>query len=166
MTSTGRAFHSRANCRYGLSLLLLSLTVWLSGCDEPFVVMAGGKLSGDVAEPLEDWSVLNDVEIVQIETNPEKPYSVNVWMIARGPYLYIATDEGETRWTRNMDANPAVRLRVDGKIYELHATRVTDEQEKRSIGKEYVKKYGVDEDDDDNWVQNGQLFRLGPRQSY
>ena len=162
MTCTGRAFHMKANYHYGLSFLLISLTMLLSGCDEPFIVMPGGELSGEVAELPDDWTSLNEVEIVQIETRPEEPYSVNVWMIARGPYVYIATGEDDTRWTRHIDVNPAIRLRIEGKIYELRASRVENQNEKISIGEEYTKKYGVD-DDDDNWVDNGQLFRLEPR---
>ncbi len=161
MTFTGRVFNRKVSYRLGLGFFLLPLTALLSGCDEPFIVMAGGQLTGEVTEPPADWTELNHVEIVQIETRPRDPYSVNVWMIGKGPHVYVATGEDDTRWTRNIDADPAVRLRVEGKIYPLTAHRVEDKREKRAIGLEYAKKYGVD-DDDDNWVQNGQLFRLDP----
>lgn len=150
-----------ANDRLLLSVLLLSLCALLAGCDEPFIVMAGGALTGEAADPPADWTPLNEVEIVQLETRPEDPYSVNVWMVARGPDMYVATGAGDTRWTKHLAANPDVRLRVDGKIYALEAYLVDDEAEKISIGAEYVKKYGVDEDD--NWVDEGRLYRLDRR---
>lgn len=157
----GRSVSRTANDRLLFSILLLTLSTLLAGCDEPFIVMAGGALTGETDDPPLDWTPLNEVEVVQLETRPEDPYSVNVWMIARGKNIYVATGTGETRWTRNIAENPDVRLRVDGKIYALEATRVTDETEKIDIGNEYVKKYGVD--DDDNWVDEGQLYRLDRR---
>jgi len=140
---------------------LILLPLLLAGCAEPFIVMPGGKLSGEVADPPADWTPLNEVEIVQLETRPEDPYSVNVWMIAKGPHIYIATGEDDTNWTRHIDENPDVRLRINGTIYELTARRVLNRDEKIEIGRAYVEKYGVD--DDDNWVESGQLFRLDRR---
>lgn len=157
----GRSFSRTADDRLLLSLLLITLSMLLAGCDEPFIVMSGGALTGEVKDPPADWTPLNDVEVVQLETRPEDPYSVNVWMIASGSNIYVATGKGETRWTRNIAVNPDVRLRIDGNVYELEAYLVQDQTEKIAIGNEYVKKYGVDEDD--NWVDEGQLYRLDRR---
>jgi len=82
-------------------------------------------------------------------------------MIASGRDIYVATGKGETHWTRNIAENPDVRLRVGDKVYELEAYLVKDESEKIAIGNQYVEKYGVDEDD--NWVDEGQLYRLDRR---
>ena len=125
------------------------------------IVMAGGQLSGEVTDPPADWSEFNDEEIIQLETRPEDPYSVNIWMIASGPNLYVATGDDPTRWSRILEENPDVRVRIRGLIYELEAHRVEDVVEKTAIGNEYVRKYDVD--DDDNWVEEGQLFRLDRR---
>lgn len=157
----GPVNQSTTHARLCLSLILLSLTGLLAGCDEPFIVMSGGALSGEVADPPADWTPMNEIDVVQLETNPEDPYSVNVWMIASGPDIYVATGEGDTNWSENIDRNPDVRLRVDGTIYPLEAYRVLDQKEKAAIGAMYVEKYGVD--DDDNWIQTGQLFRLDRR---
>jgi hypothetical protein len=152
---------SGSTYRPAIGLILAALLAAMSGCAEPFIVMAGGELAGEVADPPVDWSEYNDEEIIQLETRPEDPYSVNIWMIARGPDLYVATGDDPTRWTRNIDENPDVRVRIQGVIYELEASRVEDLEEKTAIGTEYVAKYKVD--DDDNWVQEGQLFRLDRR---
>lgn len=142
-------------------MLLLVFSALLAGCDEPFIVMAGEALTGEVVDPPVDWTELNSEEIVQLETQPEDPYSVNIWMIGKGPDVYVATGDDPTRWSRNIDENPNVRLRIQGKIYELEAQRIEDRAEKEAIGAEYVAKYDVD--DGDNWVQEGQLFRLDRR---
>lgn len=140
---------------------LLILLVALSGCDEPFVVLAGEELSGEIVDPPADWADYADVEIAQLETRPDDPYSVNIWIVSLGPDLYVATGEDDTRWTKHIDANPDVRVRIEGQIFELEATRIADLDEKRRAGTEYVSKYQVEQDD--NWVVNGQLFRLDRR---
>ena len=148
-------------CRLALAILLISFTTALAGCAEPFIVLAGDELSGEVTDPPADWSALEAEEIIQLETQPDDPYSVNIWMVAQGPDLYVATGDDPTNWTRHIDENPDVRVRIRGLIYELEAVRVGDQEEKRRIGMAYVSKYDVD--DDDNWVRDGQLFRLDRR---
>ena len=147
--------------RLASGVILIACSTALSGCAEPFVVLAGGELAGKVEDPPVDWTPLNDEEIVQLETRPEDPYSVNIWMIGYGPDLYVATGDDPTGWSEHIDANPDVRVRIRGVIYELEARRVDDLEEKTRIGDEYVGKYDVD--DDDNWVETGQLFRLDRR---
>lgn len=158
-----RLNHLRTFSRLAPGLLLITCTAVLSGCAEPFIVFAGDALTGEVSDPPADWTALNEEEIIQLETRPDDPYSVNIWMVAHGPDLYVATGNDPTNWSKNIDNNPDVRVRIRGVIYELEAHRVDDLEEKSRIGKEYVRKYNVDEDEDDNWVQNGQLFRLDRR---
>lgn len=158
---TGKLPEQSPGFRSAIGLLLIAIAATLSGCAEPFIVMAGGQLSGEVTDPPADWSEFNDEEIIQLEARPEDPYSVNIWMIASGPDLYVATGDDPTRWSRILDENPDVRVRIRGLIYELEAHRVDDVVEKTAIGNEYVSKYDVD--DDDNWVEEGQLFRLDRR---
>ena len=157
----GSSAHRRTGYRLAIGFLLISFTSALTGCAEPFIVMAGGELTGEVADPPVDWTEVSDEEIIQLETQPDDPYSVNIWMVGAGPDLYVATGDDPTNWTEHIDENSDVRVRIRGIIYELEATRVDDVEEKTRIGMEYVEKYDVD--DDDNWVENGQLFRLDRR---
>ncbi len=143
------------------SLLALVLVALAAGCGGPFLVLPGGKLEGTMAAAPDDWSVTREVDTVQLETRPADPYSVNIWMIGKGPHVYVATGDDPTGWSEHLDRNPDVRLRVRGVVYELEAQRVVDLDEKLAIGDEYVQKYDVDADD--NWVQDGQLFRLDRR---
>ena len=141
-----------------MSLFLLCL---LAGCSEPFIVMSGGALSGTVLDPPVDWTAFADVDVVQIETRPADPYSVNIWMAAIERDIYIATGADDTNWSAHLDADPDVRLRIGTEIFELEAARVLDNREKRAVASVYVDKYGLDADD--NWVLDGQVFRLDRR---
>jgi hypothetical protein len=141
------------------SIFLLFL---LSACSEPFIVMAGEELVGAVKDAPPDWTSHNEVDIVQIETRPSEPYSVNVWMAGIGPDIYIATGSDDTNWTEHLAENPDIRIRIDGDIFELEATKVTDNRERRTVVGAYVEKYDLDPED--NWVlDDGQIFRLDRR---
>ena len=135
-----------------------------TGCgDEPFIVLPGGELNGEVADPLVDWSELNSVEVIQLETRPDDPYSVNIWMAALGQHIYVATSEGGTNWTEHLDSDRDVRIKINGVLYELEAVAVIDTSERESVAEEYVRKYDVDDDDEDSWVSTGRIYRLDRR---
>ncbi len=142
-------------------LPLAFLLLLFAGCAEPFIVFSGDALTGTLTPPPGDWSALNEVDVVQLETRPSDPYSVNIWTAGIGPNIYVATSEGGTRWTEHLAASRDVRLKINDAVYELEAVAVTDLQELALVAAEYVRKYDVDEDD--NWVLDGQIFRLDRR---
>jgi len=137
-----------------MSALLLSL----AGCSEPFIVFAGGELSGEVAPPPEDWSELEDEETFQLETRPEDPYSVNVWAVGIEDDVYVGTGPEGTRWSQYVQEQPQVRLRVGETLYALEAVPVTDPVERRQVAEAYADKYAMDQDE--NWVKGALVFRL------
>jgi hypothetical protein len=139
----------------------LVLLLALAGCAEPFIVMSGGALSGTVVDPPPDWTEVGAVDVVQLEVQPADPYSVNIWSVARGADIYVATGDDDTNWTVMIEEDPDVRLRIGTQIYELEARRVGDSREKRAVAAEYVSKYDLDAED--NWVLDGQVFRLDRR---
>lgn len=143
-------------------LLLGTFSLALMGCAEPFIVVSGGELSGEVTDAPSDWSAVRDVQVIQIETRPDDPYSVNIWMAVVGPDLYIATGENDTNWTEHLAENRDTRARIDGVIYELEASAVTQSAEHERVVVEYVRKYD-DLEMGDNWVMRGQVFRLDRR---
>lgn len=143
-------------------LLLGTFSLALMGCAEPFIVVSGGELAGEVTDVPSDWSAVRDVEVIQIETRPEDPYSVNIWMATIGPDLYIATGENATNWTEHLAENRDTRARINGVIYELEASAVIQSAEHERVVVEYVRKYD-DLDMGDNWVMRGQVFRLDRR---
>ena len=92
-------------------------TVWmmcllLAGCSGPFIWLPGGQLSGTEA-PLELSAVPDGVEILQLETNPSNPYSVNLGFQRISGQIYI-DPAPERQWYQHIQANPQVRIRFDG----------------------------------------------------
>ncbi len=45
----------------------------------PFLVLPGGELRGTLdSSVIDDWGLTDEVDFVQIETRPDRPYSVRV----------------------------------------------------------------------------------------
>ena len=141
--------------------LLTLLLLGLGGCAEPFIVLPGNSLSGEVIDPPPSWEEFSEVQVVQLETSPEDPYSVNIWLGVIGPDIYVATGADPTNWTEHLGINNNVRLRIGENIYQLEASPVTDPAERGRVGADYVRKYDLDIDG--NWVTEGQVFRLDRR---
>lgn len=136
------------------------------GCG-PMGPIAGGRLRGPVEVPPAEWSGLEAERKAQLETRPDDPHSINIWTGVVGGRLYIASslimgpDEPEERdWVQHVLADPRVRLRVDGRIYELEATRVEDPAVVETVRQAMMTKYDVKPDPHSSaaWV-----FRLKPR---
>jgi hypothetical protein len=108
----------------------------------PFVLLPGGALDGASSSSPTDWAWTDDVSTIQLETRPEDPYSVNIWVVADGDKLYIHAGANRSAWVENMQANAAVRVRIDDKIFDLGATRVEEQQEFDHFADGYEKKYG------------------------
>jgi hypothetical protein len=154
---------------------LMTPRLWLAaallalGCGGPVGPIPGGALSGNVKPAPADWSFIESVEQVQLETNPSEPHSVNTWIGTSGGALYLPTSmirgpklPTEREWVRNVEADDRVRLRVGDDVYELRAERVVDETEATSARAALEKKYALGAGDMDPereiWI-----FRLGPR---
>ncbi len=146
-------------------LLFLSILILL-GC-EPMGPISGGELDGVVQPVPDNWAsttdLKTDLKIVQLETRLQNPYSINIWGVFEGNKYYIASGNGdEVRWVGYILANPDVRLRIGKIIYEMTATRVTDESELDNVRELYEEKYDMDsvnrEEADEVW-----LFRLTSR---
>ncbi len=143
-------------------LPVLIAVVCLSGCSEPFIVFAGGKLSGTVKTPPDDWSALKHEETFQLETRPADPYSVNIWAVGIGHDVYVGTGPKGTRWSSYIEQDPRVRLRVaDNTVYPLIAHKVTDPEERHRVAAAYADKYDLNHDK--NWLRDALVFRLDRR---
>ena len=142
-------------------LLAFLALMCLAGCSEPFIVFAGGELSGAVETPPEDWSALRSEETFQLEARPDDPYSVNIWAVGIGRDVYIGTGPDGTNWSAYIQEDPRVRLRVGDTLYPLVAHQVTEREERRNVAHAYAEKYGLDSDE--NWVKDALVFRLDRR---
>ena len=151
----------------GLTAVLLAAT--LIGCG-PLGPIPGGKLRGEPAPATPPgWDSALGVEQIQVETNPADPHSVNTWCIVHEGGLYVPTslilgadEPSERRWVRNVLEDPRVRVRIDGAVYELRATKVEDSQQRDVVRAALLEKYDVEPDahSDQAWI-----FRMEPRRS-
>ena len=116
------------------------------------MTLPGLWLSGEVVrEPVTDWSWVSDVShpqrgnTIMLETRTWSgiPYSVTILPTPRGDRLYIGGSARDARlerefpdykqWWANVERDPRVRLKIDGKIYEMTAALVSDPVELAEI---------------------------------
>ena len=146
-------------------LIALALIVLVGGAAlstrsfEPFIGFPGAELSGTERAKPSDWSNTADVGTVQLETRPGDPYSINIWGVGIGPDFYVATSPEGTAWSREIEADPDVRLRVGDGLYALKAVEIRDEAERKRVFGAYLEKY----DYDDIANTAGRIYRLDAR---
>jgi hypothetical protein len=117
------------------------------GCGGPVGPLAGGRLSGEVVrQGVSDWSFANDHELMQLETRPEDPYSVNVhfYVVEGRLYVEAGADHSFSRWRRFLWENPDVRVRFGNRVYEVRVVEVTATEEIVSILPAYYAKESGD----------------------
>ncbi len=121
-----------------------------TGC-APFLVFPGGELRGTLdSSVIDDWGFTDEVEFVQIQTRPDRPYSVQVYGVGSGNAFYIASQGwrgalGSTdraRWIDHLAEDPQIRLLVSETLYELEGVRVEDDSEVERVRQLFLKKYG------------------------
>lgn len=86
---------------------------------------------------------------------------MNIWVIALGEHLYVHAGASRSEWVEHMEADPDVRLRVGGSIYELAAVRVEAQDEFDRFSEAYETKYGRRPRNEN--VDEAYLFRLAAR---
>jgi hypothetical protein len=140
---------------------------WIYGPLGPF---PGPALAGNVVEePVEDWSFIDAVEVIQVETRPDAPYSVSTWVTRVDDGIYVFAGDDESPWVQNLIQDPVVRIRIEGRIHELRAVGVADLQVKRVFLEAMKAKYEHDFGFDPELYQRGQetgefvLFKMEAR---
>lgn len=149
--------------RLHTSFALAAITLLLTACGDPMGPMPGGKLEGELTTIPDDWSFTASTEDFQLETDPDDPYSVNVWAVDLGSMLYVASGGGETTWSENMQSNGNVVLRDGNNLYALHATQIFDVEELLRVLKRYEEKYDLGEIGDEAEPDEAIVYRLEPR---
>ena len=124
------------------------------------MTLPGLWLSGEVVkEPIENWDWVLDVAhpergntiMVETQTWYGIPYSVTILPTPRGDKLYIGGSARDARleqdfpnykqWWANVERDPRVKLKIDGKIYEMTAVLINDPVELSEIlGREAITK--------------------------
>ncbi len=103
------------------SVLLLCLLM-TAGCATPFLVFPGEALQGEVTSGPID---AGDHGLLQLEVNPDDPYSVILRVTEIEGAIYIDASP-RRRWATYMAENPAVRVKLGDDIYEVFARPVDD----------------------------------------
>ncbi|MBW2388761.1 MAG: nitroreductase family deazaflavin-dependent oxidoreductase, partial [Deltaproteobacteria bacterium] len=132
--------YGRSSMKCSALVIALAIALLSTACGSfgPLGPISGGHLRGEVhAGPVTDWAFAQEIETVQLETNPESPHSVNTWIGIVEGHAYIPTslilgpdDPREREWVANVVADPRVRVRIDGVVYELKVVRVEDASER------------------------------------
>ena len=121
-----------------------------TGC-APFLVFPGGELRGTLdSSVVDDWGLTDELEFVQIETRPDRPYSVQVYGVGSGHAFYIASQgwrgalgsTNRARWIAHLAEDPRIRLRVGETLHPLQAVRVEDDSELERVRQLFLQKYG------------------------
>jgi hypothetical protein len=134
-----------------------------------------------VQEPVANWDWVYDVDhpvrgnTIMLETRTWYgiPYSVTILPTARGDKLYIGGSARDARlerefpnykqWWANVERDPRVRLKIDGKLYEMTATLVSDPAEfVKVIGREPVTTT-IAEDGTEQVVAKWYYWEVTPR---
>ena len=123
-----------------LSLFVFSLSL---ACGGPFLLLPGGELEGPVARVPVDWTFTQEISTIEIENHPSDPYSVNIWAVGLDDVLYLHAGENRTTWIEHLEADPRLRARIEGRLYELSGVRVTSEVEFARFAAAYEEKYGL-----------------------
>jgi len=122
-------------------------------------------MSGErVTEPVTDWGFILDRDTVELEVNPEAPRSITTWVVGYQGQPYLPSGFGSRKtWPGQLAADSRAVLRVDGKLYEQQAVRVTDHALLEELRGVLIRKYDLDPEGNfsssDTW-----FFRLDPRE--
>ncbi len=109
--------------RLARSTLLLMM---LAGCQ--LVPLPMGELRGEERR-VESFDFASEYRILQLETRPADPYSVNLRVTVIDGELFI--DAGDRRWHEHLQEDPRVRVRLGRFVYPAIAIEVSDPNVKK-----------------------------------
>lgn len=123
-----------------LRIVTSLLALLAAACNGPFGLLPGGRLDGETRAVPAKWDHIGESGQMQLESRPGDPYSVNVNFTVMDGELYVNAGDTQTEWVKHIEADPNVRLRIDGVVYELRAERVTDSAEIARFGKAWTRQ--------------------------
>jgi hypothetical protein len=131
--------------------------------DGPLGPIPGGAFQGSVTpEPNPDWSNLE--KVIELEIRPAKPWSLSVWNVVIDDELYVPSAMGaRRRWPAVALADPSVRVRTHGQIYERRIEKVTDPALRKRIRQAAAERYGGFEPTGDGEEDPTWYLHLAPR---
>ncbi len=124
----------------------------------PLGPISGRALRGElVATPVDDWSFTDEHSLIAVETRPAEPHSVTTICFTHEGVLYVPASGGSAKaWPHFAVSDPNSRILVDGRIYPVRLTRVTDASLVPDLRMAVAAKYDFVSADDppaeDIWV--------------
>jgi deazaflavin-dependent oxidoreductase (nitroreductase family) len=81
--------------------------------------------------------------LVTIGRRTGRRHDIEIWFGTDGDVLYLISGNGPgADWFRNLLANPEVEIRIDGHAWRGKARKVTDPEERLTVGRLMGAKYG------------------------
>jgi hypothetical protein len=142
--------------------IALAALVATGGAYFAWMMMAGGALQGILTPVPPEWDDSTVPDVVELETRPADPYSVKIWVVPVGDQMYVHAGANYNRWVQHIEQDSAVRLKIEDRLYELHAQRVTSAEEFAGFAQAYEARYGTRPRNEN--VDAVYLFRLAALQ--
>jgi hypothetical protein len=143
--------------------LVLAIAMLARLSDGPVGPFPGGPLQGALMKGLEPrWStLLAGTDTIELQVNATDPRSVRVWFVLLNGAVHVPSAWAPRKqWPAQVEADPRVVMRWHGRLYERHATRVTDPATIDTLIGLVSEKYGAGRGDPETtW-----FFRLDPPQ--
>lgn len=123
-------------------------------------LLVAGAAAGD-RSPLARHADANTVVIVT-RNEDGTPRETKIWLVVVGGRAFVRT--GSSRWGRNAERDPRVRLRVEGEEVALRARPVEEPELRRRVEEAFREKYGFSD-----WLvgllrgHHPRIFELLPR---
>jgi hypothetical protein len=143
--------------------IALAAIVAAGGVYFTWMMMPAGALHATPTPVPLAWESATVPDVVELETRPADPYSVKIWVVPVGDRMYVHAGDNYNRWVQHIEQDPAVRLKVEDRLYELQAQRVTSAEEFADFAQAYEARYGRRPRNEN--IDEVYLFRLAGRQS-
>jgi hypothetical protein len=153
--------------RGGRTVLVTLVAVAWVGCLNPSNRRPGFRMSGEtVTAPPADWSFTDQHREIQLEASTAflLRHSVTIWCSSLEGGLYVgARDPQSKRWPGLIARDPEVRLRIDGRIYDVALEPVDDPNLAAEVRDAYARKYGLPAGKDSTPSSAMRYWRVVPR---
>ena len=96
----------------------------LLSCQAAFLTFPGGPLKGN-EKVAESWRFAKQYKLLQLETRPEKPYSVFLKVTVINDILYVDAAP-RRKWHQHIRQDNRVRVKIGDSVYQARALIETD----------------------------------------